>query len=60
MSKKPMPVAERRQETHGNWIGPPSVAVAQLAGYRPAVAGPARELTWTGEPLNTEAENLAN
>jgi hypothetical protein len=24
------------------------------------VAGSARELTWTGEPLNTEAENLAN
>ncbi len=56
MPKKRTPVAERQQETQGGAPGPSAGRHGDNWPDTSLAAGPARALTWAGEPLNADAD----
>src|SRR6185295_1927018 len=59
MPKNQMPVAERRRDSRRIAVTPRRSSWG--TGRMPVRAtGPERVLTWAGEPLNTEADDLMN
>src|SRR5450755_949969 len=56
--RKRMPAAERQQESECRWAGPPPGRCAHSWPDNEPVLVPARALTWAGEPLRREREQM--